>query len=258
MIFGFGRKRGADDVAGDSAEGADDAAEPYADGADFDPDEAYDEALQAAEEAEESEDLADDLLDDYEEEHSDWRADGPFDIDEVDLGDAERIDLGALIVTGFDGLELQLRVNKQTGKAEAVAAVWQKSALEVALFAAAAKRGHAATRRLDLTAEAESADGTVEVADGPFGTELHREVPVEGNKKKGLVHVSRIWLVDGPRWTLQGTLMGQAALGPDDDPTVAVFEGFFRNLVVRRGEKPMAPGDRIPLTIPGGTLDGKG
>ena len=44
----------------------------------------------------------------------DWRADGPFDSEEVDLTDdgVARIDLGAVIVTPWEGLGLQLQVNE--------------------------------------------------------------------------------------------------------------------------------------------------
>jgi hypothetical protein len=182
----------------------------------------------------------------------DWRADGPFDSEEVELGadGVTRIDLGALVVTPWDGLGLQLQVNESTRAVQAVTAVWKNSGLEVALFAAPASGGLADELREDAVEEAEQGGGTASLADGPFGTEVRRVLPQEGPGGEQLFHVSRIWFAEGPRWLLRGTLLGEAAIGDADAPLVAPFAEFFRNLVVRRGAKPMVPGELIPMTLP--------
>ena len=71
------------------------------------------DADELAAEDEVSEDFADPV---------DWRSDGPFDTDEVELsGDSvTRVDLGALVVTPWDGLGLQLQVNEATRAVQAV------------------------------------------------------------------------------------------------------------------------------------------
>jgi hypothetical protein len=182
----------------------------------------------------------------------DWRADGPFDAEEVELeaDGVARIDLGALVVTPWDGLGLQLQVNEATRVVQAVTAVWKNSGLEVALFAAPASGGLADELREDVVEEAEQGGGTASLADGPFGTEVRRVLPQEGPGGEQLFHVSRIWFAEGPRWLLRGTLLGEAAIGDADAPLVAPFAEFFRNLVVRRGAKPMVPGELIPMTLP--------
>ena len=188
----------------------------------------------------------------------DWRTDGPFDAEEVDLVDdgVVRIDLGALIVTPWDGLGLQLQVNEASRQVQAVTAVWKNSGLEVTLFAAPASGGLAEELREDAVDEAEQANGNATLADGPFGSEVRRVLPQEGPGGEQMFHVSRIWFAEGPRWLLRGTLLGEAALGDADAPLVAPFIELFRNLVVRRGDKPMVPGELIPMTLPEGSEEG--
>jgi len=205
------------------------------------------EALEAAEAA-----LSDD------EEEIDWRADGPFDSEEVELADDQvtRIDLGSLIVTPWEGLGLQLQVNEVTRQVQAVTGVWKNSGLEVTLFAAPASGGLAEELREDTVEEAEQAGGNATLAHGPFGSEVRRVLPQEGPGGEQMFHVSRVWFAEGPRWLLRATLLGEAALGDADAPVVAPFVELFRNLVVRRGDKPMVPGELIPMKLPEGAGEG--
>ena len=65
------------------------------------------------------------------------RDEGPFDIDEVDLegDDVQRIDLGALIVTPFEEMQLQLQVDEPRQQVQSFLVGDGVSAMEVALFA---------------------------------------------------------------------------------------------------------------------------
>ncbi|MFT4108023.1 DUF3710 domain-containing protein [Propionicimonas sp.] len=262
MIFGR-KRRGVVDPAEAEEETLEVAADEgvEADPAILDSDEAEarEEAADTPEEDAEAEEAdleeAEDALDEEEAEAAevvDWRADGPFDAEEVELGDDQvtRIDLGSLIVTPWEGLGLQLQVNEATRAVQAVTAVWRNSGLEVALFAAPASGGLADELREDVVEEAEQGGGTATLADGPFGAEVRRVLPQEGAGGEQLFHVSRIWFAEGPRWLLRGTLLGEAAIGDAEAPLVSPFVEFFRNLVVRRGGKPMVPGELIPMTLP--------
>lgn len=184
----------------------------------------------------------------------DWREDGPFDLEEVDLSadQISRIDLGTLIITPWEGLNLQLQVDEATRKVLTVTGVWAESGLEVALFAAPASGGLAEQHRAEATQEATEAGGTVEEQIGPFGPELRRVIPQPGPKRERMFHVSRVWYAEGPRWMMRGTLLGEAALDPEDASKAAPFEEFFRNLVVRRGSEPRVPGEPITMTLPQG------
>lgn len=182
----------------------------------------------------------------------DPRADGPFDIDEVELGgdDVTRIDLGALVITPWQGLNLQLQVNEATRQVRSITGIWHKSGLEVALFAAPASGGLADDLREELVEEAQQAGGSADLADGPFGKEVRRVMPQTGPNGEQLFHVSRIWFAEGPRWLLRGTLLGEAAVADAGDTKAGPFIEFFRNLVVRRGSKPMVPGELITMELP--------
>ncbi|MCE1173189.1 MAG: DUF3710 domain-containing protein [Propionibacteriales bacterium] len=183
----------------------------------------------------------------------DWRADGPFDYDEVDLGtEVARIDLDTLILTPWDGLNLQLQVDEQSRRVLAVTGVWADSGLEVVLFAAPATPGLADQLREETIAEAAELSGTTEVSEGPFGPQVQRVLPQPGPQGEQLFHVSRVWFVEGPKWLLRGTLLGEAALPDADASAAAPFVEFFRNLVVRRGSQPLVPGDRITMKLPEG------
>lgn len=192
--------------------------------------------------------------DDLEVDQTDWREDGPFDVSEVELAgdEIERIDLGTLILTPWEGLNLQLQVDEATRSVLAVTGVWAESGLEIALFAAPASAGLAEEHRAMVTQEATAAGGTVEELIGPFGPELRRVIPQPGPKRERLFHVSRIWYAEGPRWMLRGTLLGAAAVDPADETKAAPFVEFFRNLVVRRGTDPRVPGEPITMTLPEG------
>lgn len=188
----------------------------------------------------------------------DPREDGPFDIDEVDLDadDVERIEFGPLVITPFDGLGLQLHGDPESGSVHALLAAYEESGLELALFAAPRTGGLATELREETMEEATQAGGHAEEADGPFGPEIRRVLPMEGPEGEQLFHVSRIWLVEGPRWLLRGTLMGRAGMVEGDEPPADVFIEFFRNIVVKRDEHPRVPGELIHLALPSGAAQG--
>ena len=235
----FGRKDRTDPVAVEEPDEAVDAGDLEDEDADLDDE--YDDA--AAADLDEGDEELDDLG---------VRADGPFDHDEVDLDadDVERIAFGPLIITPFEGLNIQLTGEEDSGTIFALVALWENSALELALFAAPTSGGLADELREDSVEEAEQGGGNAQVADGPFGPEVRRVLPLEGPEGEQLFHVSRIWLVEGPRWLLRGTLMGPAAMSEGEEPPAEAFVEFFRNTVVRRDDSPRVPGELITLALP--------
>ena len=173
----------------------------------------------------------------------------PFDFDEVELEDNERVSYGSLIITPLQGLTIEPHSIPPPPDLLAGCVV-ENSAMELALFAAPTTLGLAEELSEDIEEEAEQAGGSCQERNGPFGPELRRVLPLEGPEGEQLFHVSRIWLVDGPRWLLRATLMGAAAMVEDGDPVVEVFVEFFRNVVVRRDETPRVPGQIITLGQP--------
>ena len=202
---------------------------------------------------------ADDALARAEKQASEWdaafdREEGPFDVEEVDLeADADevtRIDFGSLIVTPFEGMTMQLQMNRQTEAVQAILVGDGESALELSVFAGPARTSLAPEVRSDIIAATARQKGRVQVAEGPFGAELRRMLPVSDAEGKQGMHVSRTWLVSGPGWMLRGVLLGRATFEPDNkEAQLALFE-FFSNLVVRRGTAPAVPGSALPMRVP--------
>ena len=183
---------------------------------------------------------------------ADARAEGPFDSGDVDpevLEAEDRIDLGALVITGMPGMELRLQVDEQSGQVQAILLVLEDSALELRAFAAPKKTGIWSEVRREIAAEASRMGGTATENDGSFGTELVLVVPVEDPEGQIFSQTSRVIGVDGPRWLLRATVLGRAAVEPD---AALPMEETLRNVVVVRGPEPMAVRESLPLRLPPG------
>jgi hypothetical protein len=182
---------------------------------------------------------------------TDVRADGPFDVSEVDAAELEaddRIDLGALVVTVVPGgMELGLHMDEQSGVVQAVLMMVDDSALELRAFAAPKTSGIWDEVREEIVQEAARMGGTATETEGPFGTELVLVVPVQDPEGQVFSQTSRVIGVDGPRWMLRATLLGRAAVEPDAGE---LMEATLRKVVVVRGNEPMAVREPLPLQLP--------
>ncbi len=212
----------------------------------------------------------------------DWRDDGPYDIaemptpeeDDDDLDDVPqppKIDLGSLIVTGVPGSELRLQVSEESQQIVSAMLVMEtaveptadsgeqtqvySSALEIGAYAAPRSGGLWTELREEISASAVEAGGSASLAEGPFGVELRRLVPVTTPDGEEGYQPSKMWVAEGPRWLLRGIVYGQAAVVEGwDNPVVADVVSAFRQVVVRRGDEAMAPGDLLPLSMPAGLV----
>ena len=201
----------------------------------------------------------------------DWRGDGPWDVSEVDDLDGTeqgpKIDLGSLIITGVPGSEVRLQVAEETkeivsamlviettvpapaGQSARTQAV--SSALELGAYAAPRSGGLWAELREEISEAATAQGGSASLREGPFGVELYRFIPVTTPEGEQGYQPSRMWVAEGPRWLLRGIVYGQAAVEDDvESPVVAHVLAAFRQVIVRRGEEAMAPGDLLPLSMP--------
>ena len=176
------------------------------------------------------------------------RPDGPHDASEVgDPSQGGRVDLGGLWLPGRPGLEVRVEADQQTGEVVAVTLVLGDSALQVQPFAAPRSEGIWDDVRAEIRSGITQQGGTVDEVDGPLGTELRTRVPVRAADGSQQVQPARFVGVDGPRWFLRGVLTGKAAVDPGTD---ADLVALFRDVVVVRGNDPMAPRDPIPLRLP--------
>jgi hypothetical protein len=170
-------------------------------------------------------------------------------VDPSVLEGEDRIDLGALVITGMPGMELRLQVDEQSNEVQAVLLVLEDSALELRAFAAPKSSGIWSEVRREIAAEATRMGGTASETEGPFGTELVLVVPVEDPEGQIFSQTSRVIGVDGPRWLLRATVLGRAAVEPEAAPPM---EQSLRNVVVVRGSEPMAPRESLALRLPTG------
>jgi hypothetical protein len=187
----------------------------------------------------------------------DWRELGPYDIAEIDAdaledpdADPARIDLGSIVLAAFGEMELRLQLDEASQQIVSAMMIWPDSALEVGAFAAPRSGGLWAEVREELVEAAQSGGGSANLVAGPFGVELRRVLPVQAPDGELGYQPSRMWVAEGPRWMLRGILYGQAALEDGLEPPVAELLEAFRQIVVRRGDDAMAPGDLLPLSLP--------
>ena len=83
-----------------------------------------------------------------------------------------------------------------------------------------------------------------EQVEGPFGTELHIKVPVDLPDGEEGFQPTRIVGIEGPRWMLRATFLGEEALEPSDDSLL--MQALRDVIVVRRRH---APRRRLLLRI---------
>lgn len=177
------------------------------------------------------------------------RTRGPWDRAETsaDTDDPTYVDLGGLVVKGREGVELRIQVDEQSQSVASVLMAGPESGLELRAFAAPRYDGIWDEVRQDIAAEAAKRGGTATEVDGEFGTELKVVVAVQAPDGRQATQATRIVGVDGPRWLLRGTFLGKSAQGADPD---GVLEQAFRDVIVVRGDVPMAPRAMIGLAMP--------
>ena len=171
---------------------------------------------------------------------------GPFDRAEVD-GLQGRLDLGALWVTGIEGMELRLEVEQESQNVVGVTAVLGESAVQLQAFAAPRTEGIWEDIRAEIAASITSQGGTADLTSGPLGLELQARMPGQAPDGRTVFSPARFVGVDGPRWFLRAVLSGRAAI--DEDAASALLD-VVRATVVVRGDEAMAPRELLTLKLP--------
>lgn len=161
--------------------------------------------------------------------------------------DVPRVDLGGLLVPPREGVELRLQADQATGAVSSVLLAISGAALELRAFAAPKSGGLWDEVRREIAAEATRQGGTASESEGTYGPELRLQVPVRTPDGRNALQISRIVGVEGPRWFLRGTFLGNAATQTDPD---GPLEQAFTEVVVVRGQLAMPPRDALPLRLP--------
>ncbi|HET8560914.1 MAG TPA: DUF3710 domain-containing protein [Marmoricola sp.] len=172
---------------------------------------------------------------------------GPRDVAEVDLSDGGYADLGSLLISPPEGMDLQLQVDEASGEVLAVLLANEEGAVELRAFAAARNSDLWSDARREIAADAARRGGTATEQEGPLGPELAVMIPVTTPDGQSAVQPSRVLGHNGPRWFLRATVLGRPAVEPD---SAGPWEDAIRAVVVRRGAQAMPPGEPLPLQLP--------
>jgi hypothetical protein len=175
------------------------------------------------------------------------RRTGPFDVDEVPDDGLERVDLGSLLIPASPGRELRLQVDERTQQVQSVVLAGPDGALELRAFAAPRNGDLWSDVRPQLAADMARRGGTATEREGRFGTELVCQLTVKGPDGRTGQQPSRIVGVNGPRWLLRATFLGQPAV---DAEGAAAWEDTLATTAVRRGDHAMPVGDPLPVVLP--------
>jgi len=172
---------------------------------------------------------------------------GPWDSDEQPDDGLPRVDLGSLRVAPHEGAELRLQVDEATGDVQSVMLAGDEGALELRAFAAPRGGDLWSEVRPQIAADVAQHGGTATEREGRWGVELVCQMQVvlpDGNQA---IQPSRIVGVNGGRWLLRATFLGQPAVEPE---TAGEWEDALAAVVVHRGTHAMPVGDALPLTLP--------
>lgn len=167
---------------------------------------------------------------------------GPWDVEDENVPDYdEYLDMGSYYLPFLKGIELRVKANRATQQVLGTTITYGSSSVEIEAFAAPKTLGLWDDVRADLI----EANKDAKEVEGVFGTELALPVTVKGGRKV----LTRIVGVDGPRWMLRGIFSGKVATDPEGEEAKALNQ-FFADIVVERGDNPLAPRDLIPMHPP--------
>lgn len=178
---------------------------------------------------------------------NDFPVSGPYDADDLPAGDAERVDLGSLLVTPEEGRELRIQVDEKSGVVQSVMLAGADGAVELRAFAAPRNGDLWSEARPQIASEVSSHGGTATEREGRWGTELVCRVQVRTPDGKTGTQESRVIGINGGRWMLRATLFGKPATDPDG---AGDWEDAISRVAVQRGSHAMPVGEALPVTMP--------
>ncbi|MCK2217544.1 DUF3710 domain-containing protein [Actinomadura sp. ATCC 31491] len=171
------------------------------------------------------------------------RESGPWDADEPHP-DNDRIDLGGLRLP--HNPDFDVRLASVGDQHVGVVVIHGESTLQLQALAAPRSSGLWDEVKTKIRAQAKE----LEEREGPFGAELAGELPTDAGPRP-----ARYLGVDGPRWFLLAVISGP---GAHDEAVAGAFVDFVKDVVVVRGDEPMAREEPIPLRRPNEQAGGDG
>ena len=159
-----------------------------------------------------------------------------------------RVDLGAILLPGVQGMELRMEIDKATNVVSAASILLDGSSLQVQAFAAPRTDGIWDEIRAEIAESVTQQGGSADDLPGPFGRELLARLPVRTPEGRTGHRPARFIGADGPRWFVRGVITGRAAVDP---AAATALEQLFGGIVVVRGTDARPPRDLLTLTLPG-------
>lgn len=175
-----------------------------------------------------------------------FRPKGPWDAGDAPEDEVHRIDLGGLRVPVPPDTEVRVDVDP-TGNIIAATLVRGTSSMQVNVFAAPRTGGIWTEVREEMAVALQAAGGRADEADGPYGIELHADIPSGASGQPATMTAARFIGVDGPRWFLRALVVGPAA---SDRAQAAALEVALKDVIVHRGTEAMAVRSPLPLRLP--------
>jgi Protein of unknown function (DUF3710) len=172
---------------------------------------------------------------------------GPWDSESIPEDGVDRVDLGSLLVPPREGTELRLQVDEGSGVVQSVMLAGEEGALELRAFAAPRHGDLWSEVRPQIAADISKHGGTATERAGRWGTELVCQMQVVLPDGSQALQPSRIIGVNGARWLLRATFLGQPAVEPEQ---AQEWEDALAAVAVHRGSQAMPVGDALPMTLP--------
>jgi hypothetical protein len=171
---------------------------------------------------------------------------GPYDKSDLSAPD-ELVEFGSIAFVPNPRVSVRAEIEEGTQRIVAISFDYQESTLQVQAFAT--PKGISIWGEIleDISSSLMIQGVAMERHAGPFGLELHAQLPSTDNQTKTV----RMFGVDGDRWLLRGTISGSALT---DQEAKYELEDIFRGVVVHRGEVPLPPRELLPLSLPAGAI----
>lgn len=167
---------------------------------------------------------------------------------------AAYLDLGALYVPRIPGMQIRIEVNRRNKRTiNRILLIVGAGGIGVSVVAAPKSGGAWDDMREQISSSVVSTGGSTEEVDGPYGVELHGQVPVKlPDSSKALTPIKVIG-VEGLRWVIRLDLLGKALT---DERARKACEKVIDLLIVNRGTEARVRFEPLPLKLPPGAGNG--
>ncbi|MEI6405380.1 MAG: DUF3710 domain-containing protein [Actinomycetes bacterium] len=171
---------------------------------------------------------------------------GPWDIEQVEH-DNTRLDLGSILIPNQRHADVRVELDVNTHQPTKVSVELKESIVTIQAFAAPTREDLWPQIRDDIERELAAQGVQSTIVMGKFGTEIRAVMPTIDFDGSNVVQSVRFLGFDGPRWFLRCVVTGAGAV---DSKGAKEVDDFIAQLVVRRGETAMGPGEALQISLP--------